>query len=41
MKCPKCKENAEFVEAGPYLVRCQNCNSLVNNEDLEESDEED
>jgi transposase-like protein len=35
MKCPACKENAEFVEVGTDKSRCQNCNALVNNEDLE------
>lgn len=38
MKCPKCQADAEFSEAGPYLVRCQNCDSLVNAEDLEQSE---
>lgn len=40
MKCPVCKENAEFVEVGAGKSRCQNCNTIVHNEDLQSSEDE-
>lgn len=40
MKCPVCKEDAEFVEVGASKSRCQNCNTVVYNEDLEPTEDD-
>lgn len=40
--CPQCESTRGYVRRGQFRVQCQNCNSLIPNEqvDMELSDEE-